>query len=95
MRKLGADFPRELLEEFGEWCIKRKRLQGKTAEVALQLIQRLPLELDAAVMLEDWEAVDRWFAEAVVLIQRQRYQIRQADQRDPPARPAVERETGS
>ena len=95
VRKLGGDLSRESVNQFAAWCAARKRLQGRTAQVALELIQRLSLELDAAVMLEDWEAVDRWFAEAVVLIQRQRYQIRQADQRDPPARPAVERETGS
>jgi hypothetical protein len=98
VRKLGADFPEELIVAFNAWCDERKLKYGATAGAALQLIQLLPVGLQDLVRREKWDEVRAWFDRAEYWLARELIDRRAEPARPPspgahPERP--ERPTGS
>lgn len=61
-KKLGADLPPKLVDDFNAWCDVNGYSKGAASEAALKLFQRLPLAIRHVCLSQNWETVDLLFA---------------------------------
>lgn len=86
-KKLGADLAPELVARFAEWADAEGLAKGAAGNAAITIIQHLPLDLRRLAMRGEWDAVDRWFADAQRLMMREQVEVEMREQalRGPPS----------
>lgn len=56
-KKLGADFPPDVVDGFNEWCELHGYTRSAAGTAALKLLQILPLPIRELAMCGDWTAL--------------------------------------
>ena len=96
-RQLGADIPIEIVDRFNAWCVRTKRTRTGSIIAALEMLQRMPVQIRELAMEGRWDEFRDWFelADALVLKRQIEKRLSNAEQSHPSPTHAPRRKAGS
>ncbi len=63
-RKFGSAIDGDVMDALADFSKQQKRTKLAVVEAAIELMVRLPTQLQNMVFTRDWKAVDEWLANA-------------------------------